>query len=475
MGGYLALMFVSTICFFISMRFNNYELFSPGPIILLGFITSIALSIVGLFFWNHYALTSETVTIVLTGLCGVTFANGLYWLFLKKTKRSQSHMRPNVLEMHTATWKYFVLLSIVLFAIALRIYEAYELARQLGLNVNSFTDLSRELRNATSTLFSTTSIKQGIGYSIVERQLEKVANMSGYAAVFVLALAFRKGHISNRRDCIWSILILLACASFQIVAGTRGMIFYWIIAFFIYLSFFLYRGRDVEGRKAVTFSLLKAIVISGVVCALFMYFSASLVGRTAKTSVTDYVSFYFGGSIPSLQILNDLNRSGATIAHGPVLVFYSVYLALLKYHFISELPAYSISWVDCGGHASNIFTCFGRYYYGGGLVGVFFYSVLATIILIGIYHYSRERMTPSSLVATGFISAYAFDCAREEFIFSRLMGTTNALNLVILAAVTVFLLTNMDFGSIRYTHQARTKITGAHFNHNVGLAKNKSL
>ena len=437
---YLPLLLICLASWYLSLCSNEFELFAPVPIAFLGFTVSILLAIVGLTSWNTYTLSARTWFIVLTGFIAMSLAGLSVSMVEKRYLVYPQHMKHSISLIVIDKTKSIIIILIVVLAIVIRIIESYRLGADLGIEASSYADLSQRLRHAISTLYSTNAVKEGIGFSLVERELEKCVNMIGFIAAFLAANSIKDGYSANeRKSLVFPVIILLLCSIFQILSGGRGMIFYWVISFFVYLSFHLYKDNHIERRKDISFRLLMAGIVFGVFVAIFMYFAGGLVGRKARSSIIEYVSFYFGGSIPSLSILCDSILPTESIANGPTYVFHSVYLLLLKVHLINELPAYSVFWVDCGGHTSNIFTCFGRYYVGYGLLGTFLLSFLSMVLLTIFYRWARYRNTPELTVLAGYLCAYTFDCAREEFLFSRLIGSTQIINVLLLIVLTKFI------------------------------------
>lgn len=434
--GYLLLLLACLACWYLSFCLGGYELLSPASIVFLGFAVSLALAIVGLAYWNGYPLSDEAVLIVLSGFAGTLAAACVGNALRPPKSRGKYRLPQSGRPYRTPTWKYVAVTLVILGALAIRITETVKLGGQLGLDTSEYAALSRDLRNAMSTLFSTDAITSGISFSFVERQLEKFVMMAGFVASFTAA---RAAVGRSARDVGWSLVILAGCCAFQIAAGGRGMIFYWVISFFVSGSFFLYRGLSRKGRFRVSGRIIAIGLLAALLCALFMYFAGGLVGRSSKTSLLDYVSFYFGGSVPSLQILLDSGMVGGEISSSVANTFYNAHLLLFKLGALNDLPPYSVAWVDCGGHQSNIFTCFCRYYADFGLAGVFSLSFLSTWLAVAVYNHARDTMSPCAVVAASYLCAYAFDCARDEFVFSRLLGTTQLANLCVLLLLTAFM------------------------------------
>lgn len=420
----------------VSFRLSDYELLSPAPLIFLGFNVSILLAIVGLGSWNRISLSLNAVAIIITGYCGIFGACAFIHRKPRPKHMSLTHASTSGAGSEAPIWRIIAILSIVILANAVRVYESYMLAEQLGLEASSYAEMSKNLRRSTSTLYSTDAISTGVQFSFLERQLEKVVNMSGFAASYLMCRSLLE---SRKCEMALALMLLAACSYFLLASGSRGMLFYWIISFFICLSILQYNGKDRQSKLRISTRIVVYGCLAGMACALFMYSAAALVGRKANSSLVEYVSFYFGGSAPSLQLLLDAVQRKEAVFTGPAAVFYGVSLVLFRLNLIRDLPGYSLLWVNCGNHMSNIFTCFGRYYVGFGYGGVLALSFLATLTMLAFYRYARSTMTHTSIALTGLVCSFAFDSAREEFVFSRLFGSTYIINLFILGFLIYFL------------------------------------
>lgn len=100
-------------------------------------------------------------------------------------------------------------------------------------------------------------------------------------------------------------------------------------------------------------------------------------------------------------------------------------------------------WVDMGGHGCNIFTGFARYYLDFGLAGVVVLSALSGLLMTLVFDRAQTYGHPLFVVFAGYLAAYAFDFAREEFIFSRLLSPTQFVSVAIMLAITLFLTTSL--------------------------------
>ena len=334
-------------------------------------------------------------------------------------------------------WKYAVIGVLLIFAIGLRIHETMELSVQLGASGTSYSEATAVVRRALSTIHTADGMRAGIGFSMLERQLEKVVTASGYVVVYLMAHAVAK---REYRRAFPPLALFLLASGFCLVSGSRTSILYYVAAFFVLTSVFLFRGHK-EKRKNTSIKLLGVGVAIAAIGCLAFYASSALVGRKASTGLLEYISFYYGCGAPSLQSLID--KGVPAVAIPGVRTFYFLFSLPFKFGLISDFPSYSIAWVDAGGHGSNVFTGFARYYLDFGFAGLVILSVLGAALMTYLYRAARKTYAPVLMVLAGYMSVYAFDFAREEFVFSRLVSPNQFIIIAIMLAVTLFLTTSL--------------------------------
>ena len=445
---YVLLLAIVVLIFHSSLRMSKFELMSPVPLMLLGLAVSVLLSIIGLLSWNSICLSVEVVCIVSVGSLGILSGGFVYQRINQVIKNKavlQHRSKDDTEDARTIggyTYRGVPLPKIILLgffvvtAICLRVYETYEIAKQMGISISDYSAMAAEVRQATESFISADALRLDVGFSFIERQLEKIVWAVGFVAAYLIARAIIE---RNKRQIAYAVALMLSTWVFYILAGGRGTIMYHIIAIFTVVSILKYAEPSIDPKgffkKLVTIGLCSAIL-----CAVGLYAASYLVGRGASSGAVDYVSFYFGGSVPSLELLIETQRG--SIIPG-INTFYYLFSPLYKLGVIDTYPNYSLLWVNLGGYASNIFTCFARYYMDFGLLGVFILSALSVQIPLCIYNWARNRLTPLALVTAGYLSPFLFDCAREEFIFSRLISTSQLFNLIVIIMVTVYVSYNI--------------------------------
>lgn len=435
MISYVLLLFACVIAWLASLRVSSCELLAPGPIILLGFGISLTLSLIGWGRWNDVVLSVETICVVLTGLLSVVaavFVSSTRPCFSKRIIRWGEFSLPE----GRALWKYALLLFAVVFAIVLRVQETYAIAHSLGIAKTGYSEMAAAVRHATAAFMSADAMKLNVGFSFAERQMEKIVIAIGYVSACLMAKAASE---KNKTGLICSTVVLASACLFCLVAGGRGNIMYYGISLFVMYSIFAYRKTD--DSKGLTKRLLIVGAAFALIVAVGMYFASAIVGRTARVDIIDYVSFYFGGSIPSLDLLLE-NYDAPDLPPG-VNTFYYLFAPLFKFGVIPSYPNYSLAWYQLGGISSNIFTCFARYYVDFGYIGVAVLSFAATYIMQAFYCLARRNGAAPCVLLAGYIGAYAFDCGREEFIFSRLLSTSHLLILLLAIVILLFMTTSI--------------------------------
>lgn len=419
----------------IMLRGSYYELMSPVSLMLLGLFVSFCLATVGYTSWNHITITWKTACVAIFGslsaLIGGLAAIRLYER--ARGGRGQILGTEDLKVLYEApVWKYGVVAILLVIAIVVRVTETYKIGAALGVDLSSYSTVSSAVRNALEAINTSEGMLFGTGFSILERQLEKVASAAGFVSVVLLALNCVRGNI---RGGLSAAAIFVLSSIFSLVSGSRTAIAYYVVAFLIALFIILVQfGKPAKRIAAIMFAACVGAAVGG---SVLFYEASALIGREAASGPLEYISFYFGGGLPSFQYILDGGQF-AGLAPG-VRTFYYLFAVPFKLGLIDAYPSYSIAWVDMGGHPSNIFTGFARYYLDYGIQGVVLLSFVGAFITTIIYMYARSRASVPLAVLAAFLGSYSFDFAREEFVFSRLLSPNQILIVLIMLAIAVFL------------------------------------
>jgi oligosaccharide repeat unit polymerase len=420
----------------VSWQLSGHEALSPMVLNTLMFTVAAALCLVGLSSWNVVELQWDGFSIVLFG--SVCFVGGC--LLADRASARESHPKhvrstrlwlPKLAE-SVPNWKFIVLFAIMLLAVVVRIKETVDLANASGKTFDSFMSMASYVRMNTMSSFSTDSIRFGEGFSIVERQLEKVVKVVGYVSVLLAVKALVD---KTPRKLIWPVACLGISLLFVLLAGGRGSFAFTIVSgLFAYYFLSIYRGKKV---RRVSKAIIKAAAVIALIGVPLFFLSSALIGRKASMGPVGYVSFYLGAGIPSLQHALD---SGITSAqYLGMNTFYGVYTLLYKIGILRDIPAYASNFIYLEGHGSNIYTMYYRYFADFGCMGVVLLSALCGFIYTKLFSWVKRSRSLIAIACFMPIGCYLFDLEREEFLFSRGFTTNFVIQLVLLALCVLWL------------------------------------
>ncbi len=424
---YLLLFVVMLIALVAALKLADFDLLSPAPLMILGLTMSVMLAGIGGLFWNDVPLKWNAVYVVVVGtsaiLAGQLIAN------CKKTSQIPGELP----KFQDSTWKYAVLFALVLIAIVVRVVETSNIASDMGLGDVSYAEKMEAVRHGLDAINSSEGLKLGVGFSFVERQLEKLVLAIGYVSSALVGYSLVK---SDRRSIALSVGTLLLCGIHVLACGGRGQVIYYVGSAFA--SFSLFKIMSGERPKVVLKKLVIVGTIAGTVGIVVFYLSSFLIGRAAGSGLLDYISFYFGGSVPSLQIVLD-NPELISSASPCVKTFYYLFGLPFKFGLIDEYPSYSLAWVHPGGNGSNIFTGFARPYFDFGTIGMVALTALACFAVTWFYGHVKNSGALPLVSIFCLMSGYLFDFAREEYVFSRMLSLNGLASIVLIVLVALFM------------------------------------
>lgn len=438
---YIVLLLILATAAVAELKTNGFEIVTPVALMLIGLALADVLALIGRGTWNSFDLSFQVLLIAVLGslalLLGSFLACRVKSSCLKSKTASEGFFK---LSVNISICKYVILMLVVLAAIVLRMSETWKLAAQMGIDADSYSAAAKAVRKTTAVFNSAEAMKVGQGFSFLSRQLSKAASCASYLAVYLLAKAIVE---QSRKEIVISGLFMVECWCHVIASGSRGEILYQGIAFAVILYILLVRKGYPVKKLTKIFFVVGAVL--AVILSVGFWLSSALVGSKTSSGFVEYISFYFGCGLPSLQ---SIFESGEIAALTPgERTFYYLFAIPYKFGLISEYPSYSIAWVYLGSHPSNIFTGFARYYLDFGFVGLVLLSCISSFLLTMLYRFSKVTSCCLPIILTGFFCAQCFDFAREEYLFSRFFSTSSAVWLFILIVMTLFI--TADFGEIK--------------------------
>lgn len=415
------------------------DLFSPPVLFISVFIFVTFLCYLGLSTWNDYELSISTASIVLLG-CFSFLIGGMLAEILKakepllRFKSADAISFVQEIRLETINKKLILLIIIIVILAIIKIKEIKEIG---GASSTDLASLIASARYKTSHLFN--SIDDDVEqFSLVVRQGDKVVNAIAFVNAMILVLAFTQNWKRSTKGL--SIVCLVASCCYSLLSGARGGALGIIISTLFILS--IINIRYGISRANNTKIVLKICVISFLILLPAFYVSLPLVGRETTGSFTDYISFYFGGGLASLEykINHAVGGLGINNQFVGLNTFYGLYSFLHKIGIIQALPAFGNDWVNLGGYSSNIYTCFYRYYADFGILGVGALSFLAGFIYTAIYHAALSSKMIWMIPLWGNMARTLVDVGRDEILFGGNIFAANFYNtLIYIIIITIFL------------------------------------
>lgn len=436
---YGIILIIVTVIWVISLYKYSFEILSPASLFQLGIVTSCALALIGKESWNPVSEVNVTTALIIVIGCAA-FAVGCFIATVLMKILPQSKLeKPGAKseaklakDVRFKAGKYGIFYAIIVFAIILRIYETFQIAENLGLTTGNYFEATRVVRDETAIFNSAESIRLGVGFSFLERQMEKIAVALGYVSVYLLAVDVSKKH--SLKEIIPSLGLLGLSSAFILSTGSRSTILFYVVAFIACYS--LISIKDGVSSRLVSLRVAVFGIIAAIIGSIVFYLMGGLVGRSTSSNIVRYVSFYFGSGVPALQ---QLIEGGALETTVPGLrSFYYAFSLLYKLGIIDSFPSYSLGWINLGGLDCNVFTGFARYYLDFGMAGVVILSLLAGLILSLMYLMARTTFSPAWILAVCYLTPRFFDMAREEFVFSRLLSSTQLVSILLMIAILAF-------------------------------------
>lgn len=437
---YLIVLLITLFCLALSLRvLEKGQLCSPAVLFLSGMAIATLLAIVGRGSWNNIELKLDGALVLVIGTLSYTvgclFAHR-YARFTMRVKCNRWLEKSELTASETSKIKYLILLLIVIVAIVIRINETLHIAETLGLNLEEgYFTLSELVRSNTTAIVLDTGRDQAISFSFFINQVDKVVAATGFASAVILAKRLNDG--SEKRNALLPSSVLIVSSIYYLVSNSRSGII-WFVASFVVAFYIFSRMRGAIKISPGKVLLISVAVLLGV--ALFYVFGM-LFGRGAGSGILDYITFYYGSEIPSLQALLDNLPSQSMIIGG--YTFNALYTVISKLIPFGGIPSYSIEWIDFGGLQSNVFSCFSRYYLDFGYIGIVVLAFVLGLLLTGLYERTLKMPGSISMLVYCSLSPYIFDMVREEYFYSRFISTTQIITLVLTIVIYVFLISDL--------------------------------
>ena len=353
MISYLILLLIVLALLFLTWKMFKKDLLSPSFISVLCYLAAISLAIIGLHSWNditslHLPVITLITVALLSFILGEFFARKLPFFTHRQPISSKKSLR--LLIRHSAPrWLCVVTILLALLSSASILRDLKKIcnyysdecsATSLPSLINfyrtksdlfttaSVTSTKTDSTNSTSENQDDTNSQLPPTLSTLSNQSLKLCNVLAIFFVYFLVTAIytepnRARHFYHKllrrslsdspsklhplrslcrylkasRKPLYALIVSLTMAP-SILTSRRSTLFHVVVAgVFIYLFLFM----KTSPKKSDFTRLARNLALSVAVILIGFYGAGALVGRSASRNIFDYVSFYFGVSIPSFE------------------------------------------------------------------------------------------------------------------------------------------------------------------------------
>ncbi len=423
---YIVLIIVFSLISLFIIKKNN-DILRPQVVYALSMLICIICAFIGLFFWNDVK-NLKLLTIIIILVSFFSFIFGCFicdYLFERKSielknnnfikKRFNKFLKLNKRQKYDLKI-YFIIFEIifVLITIILMYKEVRRISFLAGYDGNGFSNMISKFREL-SILYTTEFVENGQGISFSVSQMRKICEVLCAFNIFLIVNTVINKYKIDYKFYLYLIIVFL-CIILSIFTGGRMQLFIYILSFaFLYLFI---KHEESKSYKFIRIHIKKIIVICLLILGSF-YVLLPLSGRSTKTNIVSYMSFYFGTSIPSLNKYIDMDHDKPKYFGEETLR--GIHTVLYKLKIANNITPISKEWVvykdgKNNDLSSNIFTSAKRYYHDFGFIGI----IICQLIFGFVFSFMHYLAKKSNFILT-FYSMYFYICVdqiRDELFFA---------------------------------------------------------
>ena len=307
------------LAFFVYKKFDE-DILSPSVISILMFCFCTFFAWLGTFTWNTEKLSYFTVFVILSGL--FCFIIGEY-VARKRARISKTNSNQSVRVIKIENYKFYLTIIGISLTIVLLILEIKRICNYYDFYSNNLGELLNFYRTKIG-LFSTDLAKDNVDINFIVKQFKKICDVLLVIYMYIVVNnVFAKDTL--KRILLYSIPIIL-CLFVTLLNSGRSIMMHMIVALFM-LIFMIYRNKNLNNKKVSRRIFIYSFLAIGVSLIIFCVV-LPIVGRSMGSNIYNYLTFYIGTSIPSLnRFLGDIPIHGPFIGNE---TFSGIYYVLNK-------------------------------------------------------------------------------------------------------------------------------------------------
>jgi len=431
------------------------DILSPAFIYTCSMTVCVISAMIGLIFWNNVSsLKFETLAIIILSV--ISFAIGEICArklikFNGEKKCIEDNNEKNNKFYNIALWKNIAQIAFVLLTIILLYNEVKRIAiiagyvdGGIGVMIGKFRELS--------TLYTTDLVEKGQNINFIVSQMRKVCEVLCYINIFFLVSNIVNKKIKNVANIPYLIIITLCLVLSLLTAGRMQILIYFVSAVFIFTILKLreYTVKEFIKKYAKIFVILILIILIGFCLIL------PLSGRKLNTNIISYLSYYFGISLPSLDMYLD-NEIAKPEFFGEE-TLRGIQTVLYKLNISDYIQPVSKEWLtfetkDNQIYHSNIFTSAKRYYHDFGWAGIIGCQMIFGFVFSYLYLLIKKKNSSIILI---FVSMYYYiviDQIRDELFFSDFVHINTIFKFIMLFIIFYILI--LEFKNIKIEKEGK--------------------
>ncbi|MBE5805349.1 MAG: oligosaccharide repeat unit polymerase [Clostridiales bacterium] len=405
------------------------DILSPSFISCSMFGVCAILSIIGMSTWNdEINLEVQTVLIITVGLLSFILGEWTVKKFFVKEDNKKSNIFKNI-KINKS--KYIFMLIFVVLSITFLVMELVRICRFYGFDSYNISEMLSFYRHK-SVLYENVLIKDNMDINFIVKQMHKVCAVICVFNIYIFINNFFYKE-ENKRNCLFSFIIINLCLIESLLTSGRALLMHYLICILFLSIFFVRKKYKISNLKLAIYSFVFLFLM-----IILFYFISPLLGRGTTKGIVEYISFYFGTTIPSLnRFLSNLPQHSSFWGEE---TFPGIYLLLNKLGIIDYTRNSAYGWqMFANGAGSNVYTSLRAYYFDFGLIGVIICQFLFGFVINKLY--SSKEKNKLYLIIYSYYFYILIEQIRAEQFFNIISSTTMAY-LVLFGVLYIFIFKN---------------------------------
>lgn len=422
---FLILVILFFILYFVYTKFLN-DILSPSFIYVSSMILCFICSIIGLLSWNNVKnLKLLTILIILISIISFIFGE----LCVRKSFTFDNRKFKFKKIKDIEWWKIIFQILFILITIILLYTEVKRIAIIAGYTSGGLGTMIGYFRNM-SNLYTTELIENGQGVNVFVSQMRKVCEVMCFVNLYIFIKNIYDKNIKNSKNFGFLCIIILCVFLSFLTGGRMQCLIYVVASIFIILVLLLSKNslKDILKKYYKQCIVVITIVIIGFYCLL------PLSGRKNDVNFVTYMSFYFGTSVPSLDIYLDNPKQSEYFGEETLRGVQNV---LYKFGLSNKVQPISKEWIefkinDQQSMFSNVFTSGKRFYHDFGLFGVMVCQFVFGFVFSFIYLKLKESSDTILFIFYSMFVYMIIDQVRDDLFYSNFLHINTLLYFLIL-------------------------------------------